>query len=623
MNILHSLKHDFLIIGFTGPLRSGCTTAAKFLENGINQEIKKQIDTYDQLQKEVEMLYVDIFNIKQSDKTDSIKDSEIRLRECLRKREVIKVLKDYMQNDFIYISMTDMLIKSVIEHSYRKIKFPTTYQLTNEKKDLLTRLRDKIHSDYPDIKRLQGLSNLIERRSFSSLNKNDIKKFDDYLNRISKTRNDLSVVCSNTELVGDLLQDFGDNLRRCGDPWDYATEFKKLEPATIFTLAKEANDVIKFYREKGRDHKTAKSNNKQFVVEAFRNPYEVEYFRDRYYEFYLISLFAPYETRREREKFSDKRDKRDQGEQLPVEKYYNQNVSACVKLSDIALNNGKEDTRKKLYDKLLAYFALIKQPGCFAPEWNETAMHMAYSMSVRSTCICRQVGAVIEGPNGYIVGAGWNDVAFGQTGCGYRHYEDFENIAEDVLISNPPGEWGFRNLWLTETGKGRKRDSFCYRDEYRDYLIRRAVFSKVVRARRQILKKLEKSEKRDLAQSISKTISVKMVQYCRALHAEENAILQTSIIGGMGVSGGTIYTSTFPCELCAKKIYQANIKKVVYTEPYPRSISKDVFFQDGPRKIDFEQFEGVKSPSYFRLFKSTIDKKEFQELQSSEEQKGS
>lgn len=261
------------------------------------------------------------------------------------------------------------------------------------------------------------------------------------------------------------------------------------------------------------------------------------------------------------------------------------------------------------------YFALIKQPGCFAPEWEETAMHMAYSMSVKSTCISRQVGAVIEGVNGYIIGAGWNDVGAGQVGCGYRHYEDFTNLQEKYLISNPTGEGEFRNR-LNRLGSGRIQDSFCYKDEYGDYVIRKKLLKKIMKERREELRKLNSVQKETLAQDIQKGLNVKMMQYCRALHAEENAILQTSVIGGMGVAGGIIYATVFPCELCAKKIYQANIRKVIYTEPYPRSISKDVFFQDGTRKIEFEQFEGVKSQSYFRLYKATIDKKEFQMLRT-------
>jgi len=105
------------------------------------------------------------------------------------------------------------------------------------------------------------------------------------------------------------------------------------------------------------------------------------------------------------------------------------------------------------------------------------------------------------------------------------------------------------------------------------------------------------------------------LDYCRALHAEENAILQNAIIGGMGIKGGTIYTTSFPCELCAKQIYQSGIKRVIYNEPYPESISEDVFIKDGAIVVELKQFEGVKSHSYYRLFKAAVDKKEFQQIQ--------
>lgn len=115
----------------------------------------------------------------------------------------------------------------------------------------------------------------------------------------------------------------------------------------------------------------------------------------------------------------------------------------------------------------------------------------------------------------------------------------------------------------------------------------------------------------ELKEIVVSNFSPKRLEYCRALHAEENAILQTAILGN-GIENATMYTTTFPCELCAKKIYQSKIKKVVFTEPYPASISEDVFFQDGSHSIELVQFEGVKSYSYYKLYKSVIDKKEFQ-----------
>jgi len=610
MNILHMLKHDFLIIGFTGPLRSGCTTCAEFFSKAIDQEIEKKIGEYPHAQERIEEKYRELYELKRGKNSSLIKKLNHDLRLLLREREVIKVLRDHTDNNFVYISMTDMLIKMLIENLDKKIKFPNTSLKLKEKTKIIDNLRSRISGEYSDITNLKRLSRLISNRNFSQFSEQDFNDFEVYLKRIGKTRSHISSWISDSELVGELLQDWGDNLRRRGNPFDYLpTNGSSLN--TIFALAEEANNVIKFYR--SRDRKTMAKNPriKQFVIEAFRNPYEVEYFRNRYYEFYLISLFANYEIRKDRKKFSFSRDQRDRGEDLATEEYYKQNVSECVRLSDIAFNN--EDSQSDLYEKLLTYFALIKQPGCFAPEWTETAMHMAYSMSVRSSCICRQVGSVIEGSNGYIVGAGWNDVGAGQIGCGYRHYEDFKNLDESVLISNPPGDEEFRR-WLVMYGSS-DGDSFCYKDKYSEYTIRKKL-KKIEKDRPEEFKKPGRKEKKYLAQYLQKELNVKMMQYCRALHAEENAILQTSVVGGMGLRGSIIYSTTFPCELCAKKIYQAGIKKIIYTEPYPRSISKDVFFQDGTRKIDFEQFEGVKSQSYFRLYKSTIDKKEFQMLQN-------
>jgi deoxycytidylate deaminase len=76
-----------------------------------------------------------------------------------------------------------------------------------------------------------------------------------------------------------------------------------------------------------------------------------------------------------------------------------------------------------------------------------------------------------------------------------------------------------------------------------------------------------------------------------------------------------MYTTTFPCELCAKKIYQSKIKKIVYTEPYPEAISEAVFLKDGLRPVLIEPFEGVKSHSYYRLYKPALNVKDLQALE--------
>ena len=56
-------------------------------------------------------------------------------------------------------------------------------------------------------------------------------------------------------------------------------------------------------------------------------------------------------------------------------------------------------------------------------------------------------------------------------------------------------------------------------------------------------------------------------ELCRGLHAEQNAIIQAAY-HGVGISGATIYTATFPCVICAKMIINAGIVRVVYREAY-------------------------------------------------------
>jgi dCMP deaminase len=54
---------------------------------------------------------------------------------------------------------------------------------------------------------------------------------------------------------------------------------------------------------------------------------------------------------------------------------------------------------------------------------------------------------------------------------------------------------------------------------------------------------------------------------CLCVHAEENAIVQAAY-NGIGIAGGTIYTTFCPCSYCAKSIINAGIRRVVYTEAY-------------------------------------------------------
>jgi dCMP deaminase len=57
-------------------------------------------------------------------------------------------------------------------------------------------------------------------------------------------------------------------------------------------------------------------------------------------------------------------------------------------------------------------------------------------------------------------------------------------------------------------------------------------------------------------------------ELCRAVHAEQNAIIQAAL-HGISIEGATLYCTHQPCILCAKMMINARIKKVTYIESYP------------------------------------------------------
>jgi len=92
----------------------------------------------------------------------------------------------------------------------------------------------------------------------------------------------------------------------------------------------------------------------------------------------------------------------------------------------------------------------------------------------------------------------------------------------------------------------------------------------------------------------------KILDYCRALHAEENAILNLIRNGrGGSLAECTLYSTTYPCRLCANKIANVGIKRVVYIEPYPDE-EAEIILRDAGVKPDF--FEGVTFKAYFRIY---------------------
>jgi dCMP deaminase len=74
-------------------------------------------------------------------------------------------------------------------------------------------------------------------------------------------------------------------------------------------------------------------------------------------------------------------------------------------------------------------------------------------------------------------------------------------------------------------------------------------------------------------------------EICRAVHAEENVIIQAGL-HGVSLEGSTVYCTHSPCRRCAKMLINAKIKRFVYAEGYNDGNFEDLFQEAG---IEFKR----------------------------------
>ena len=77
-------------------------------------------------------------------------------------------------------------------------------------------------------------------------------------------------------------------------------------------------------------------------------------------------------------------------------------------------------------------------------------------------------------------------------------------------------------------------------------------------------------------------------EVCRAVHAEQNAIISAAI-KGVSIKGATLYVNTYPCSICTRMIINAEIKKIVYDSDYSDPLSKEMLDESGIEVVRFEK----------------------------------
>jgi dCMP deaminase len=77
-------------------------------------------------------------------------------------------------------------------------------------------------------------------------------------------------------------------------------------------------------------------------------------------------------------------------------------------------------------------------------------------------------------------------------------------------------------------------------------------------------------------------------ELCRGLHAEMNAFLQAAV-HGVSSADSVLYSTIYPCSLCAKMLINAGVTRVVEAGHYPDTLSAAMLSEAG---VVVDHFEG-------------------------------
>lgn len=323
---------------------------------------------------------------------------------------------------------------------------------------------------------------------------------------------------------------------------------------------------------------------------SLKRPEEVETLRKIYGPgFFLIGIFA---GEQDRTNFLVKEKGMTAGEAASLiqrdqeeEEEFGQRTRDTFKLADVFV--GLKDGEYKA--GLWRFLRLVFGHPFTTPTRDEHAMFLAYAASLRSSAPQRQVGAAITCAHGDVIAVGCNDVP---SPAGGLYWESDPNDARDHKREPPVDSNDVRQQQIID-----------------DFV---RVLSK------ELLAGLGEEDLLAKARPLlGKTLVSEVTEFGRSVHAEMDALISA---GRSGVSfrGATLYTTTFPCHTCTRHIVAAGIKRVVYIEPYPKSLAGELH-ADAIRlvgdemarsqadvgkenRIPFEPFLGIGPRRYFDLF---------------------
>lgn len=356
---------------------------------------------------------------------------------------------------------------------------------------------------------------------------------------------------------------------------------------------------IKILREQG----TAPDTGRAYIIRSLKTPEEVKTLRNIYgNSFYLIAAYSPVRDRRHavardiarsRNKYpisdhyaeADQLIKRDQ-EEFGAD--HGQQSRDSIHRADVFIDMRD---RKQVANSVNRFVELLFGNTFHTPSKQEYGMFMAHAAALRSAELGRQVGAAIIDCDGEVVVVGCNEVP--KAGGGLYWSDD------------DPDKREFHNG--TDTS-----------DEQKRTMISETL--SLLKSAKWLSKKMSRHDDAELLElaigqskpALPKESRIRnVIEYGRAVHGEM-AALTNAARKGSSVANCTMFVTTFPCHLCARHIVSAGITRVVYVEPYPKSLAPELYLDsisvDGESSdrshIPFDPFVGVAPRLYQDLFKS-------------------
>lgn len=285
------------------------------------------------------------------------------------------------------------------------------------------------------------------------------------------------------------------------------------------------------------------------------------------------------------------RDAREQGEE--GQDQYGQKIRKTFPLADIFVET---DNRQTVTKSIYRYIDTLLGYPYHTPTIDEFGMAMAVTSTVRSSDLSRQVGVSIVSKSGELITTGCNDVP---------------KYGGGLYWPGSPDDRDFQRGYDSGT---------TIKNEALQDILTRYINYLENDNNKEIMGEFKKNlkdgeEQKKIAKAMSGTLIRNILEFGRSVHAEMAALTEAAL-RGVSVKDATLYTTTFPCHLCARHIIAAGIDRVVYIEPYPKSLSGDLYSDsivvDPSHEINgrvvFEPFVGV-SPWHYHDFFKSVDRK--------------